>query len=232
MTHSFVATGSQATVFLETKQRYDIDLHVNVFDGVTLVSTAPGAQTVSSPAGAVVAGWNLISLPLDPVDTNPVNVFAGISIEGRLYRWVPQETRYAVYLSANPSDFGEAEAGAGYWLYADGPETITYNGYSRTGSAERNLPIGGWHLVGCPQTAAKTLTACSLYNNGTGMSKSYPDAAASNWISDPFYWYDQASGSYSASGLDDWDADDSLRPWRGYWAHTATGSDLDLIVPN
>jgi hypothetical protein len=231
MTLTFTATGSQATIFLETMQRYNI-VHVNAFDGVTLVSTAPGAETVSSPAGAVVAGWNLISLPLDPLDTDPASVFAGISIEGQLYRWVPDEKRYAAYLSANPGDFGEAQAGVGYWLYADGPETIAYNGYYRSGPAGPNLPVGGWHLVGCPQTSAKTLAACSLYNNGSALTKSYPDAAASNWIADPLYWYDQTSGSYSGAGLDDWDADNSLRPWRGYWMHTAAGSNLDLIVPN
>ena len=232
MTHSFTATGTHATVFLETKQRYAVLLHVNAFDAVTLVSTAPGTETVSSPGGAVIGGWNLISLPQDPVNTDPVAVFAGINIEGRLYRWLPDQRRYAAYISGNPGDFGEVQAGVGYWLWADGPETITYEAYPRSEDASTNLPVGGWHLAGSPQTTAKALTSCWVLNKDTSVTKSYAEAAASWWIDDLMYWYDRTSGSYRGCGLDDWDADDSLRPWCGYWAHTGTGLNLDLIVPH
>jgi hypothetical protein len=227
MTHSFTASGTQATVFLETEQRYDVLLHVNAFDGVTLLSAAPGTQEISSPAGTVVAGWNLISLPWDPVNGDPEANFAGLNIEGRLFCWKADERRYAAYISANPADFGTVQAGVGYWLYADGPETITYNAYPRAVSATVGMPVGGWQLIGCPQTSA-----CSVRNNGAGVTRAYAQAAASGWLNDCLFWYQPATKSYQGSGLDDWDADSFLRPWRGYWARTTNGLDLDLIVPH
>jgi hypothetical protein len=202
-------------------------------DGVseTMTFQTPSIVTTTSPAGTVVAGWNLISVPRSPQDPAPAIVFAGIPIDGRLHRWDAAARAYVTYSQADPSAFGSVERGVGYWLYADGPQTISYSGAVSSADAEVALHAAGWHLIGHPQAAAKALSSCSLRNNGTGATHTYADAATLGWISDPMYWHEQASGSYRGSGLDPWDADHSLQPWRGYWTHTAAGLDLDLIVP-
>jgi hypothetical protein len=191
-----------------------------------------GAVTTTSPAGTIVAGWNLISVPRSPQNPSPATVFAGIPIDGRLHRWDAVARAYVTYLQANPTPFGNVQQGVGYWLHADGPYTISYTGIAVAGEQRVALPVGGWHLVGHPQAAATALSGCSVHNLALGITEPYPTAVALGWLSDPLYAYDTTAGAYHGTGLDPWDADNMLRPWRGYWMATTAGANLELIAPN
>lgn len=194
----------------------------STFDQFTL------SKVITATSPPLSVGWNLISLPLPPEDPDPATVFAGINIEGQLYRWVPEERRYAAYLSANPSDFGEAQAGVGYWLYLDTSQTISY---VATGSSVDtiSLPAAGWSMIGHPRTTATPMGAFSVRDEIGGTTLSLVAAWETGWIALPMYAY-QPTGGYLTVGFEPWRNLSTMEPWQGRWI--ATNQDtLSLLAP-
>jgi hypothetical protein len=85
--------------------------------------------------------WNLVSLPVEPQDTSPQNLFgAGVTI----YQWNAQEKRYII-----PATL---QAKVGYWVRVSADITVTVCG---TPPANTLIPVFiGWNLVGCAEDMA------------------------------------------------------------------------------
>ncbi|MDI6827335.1 MAG: family 10 glycosylhydrolase [Armatimonadota bacterium] len=179
--------------------------------------------TCTSPPGTVVAGWNLISLPLDPVNTNPATVFSGIDIDLKLFRYSRTTWSFIVYDQWSPGDFGPCKTDEGYWLLADGPKTISYQAYAG-GPTQRSTTLGNncWNIIGCPFTTDKNWENAEVTHAGTTVPLRIA-SKENNWLDSVGWWWDNLSQSLQTLGLsEDWPATDCLQPWHGYWVKTNT----------
>ena len=192
--------------------------------------TDPAEVEVSSPPGLVAPGWNLISLPLPPSDPAPASVFPGLPLDGNLARYDCRQRTYIIYRDAAPGDFGDLEAGRGYWLRCAAPATVGYRGHHISG--EQQVPLvceSEWALIGVPVAGDRALAACGMRELTSGDSRTLPEAVAAGWADFPLYWFDAVSGSYRTATPDPWSSDGSLRAWRGHWL-SIHRADLALTV--
>ena len=224
-----VATGTSMSIWLAGDQTTTSPSYRITVDKLTMKRTT--GSTATSPAGALHSpGWNLISIPLTPVDPACSSVFAGVpNLSGNLYRYDHGLATYQVY----PGGFSTANNKDGYWLYLTSSATISYAAYANQGAQTIDLPTPGWYLVGVPSETAVALADLTVNNLGTGTSADIVAAARDadkKWLSLPMYWYEATAGSYSTLGPDPWNADNYYRPWKGYWLHTSVPN-LRLTVP-
>jgi hypothetical protein len=149
--------------------------------GITLVLGLSAASYAATPNAQfdIYEGWNLISVPTVPVDSNPYTVFdkAPGGIDFMLSGWDP--TSGGKPFEGDVDSFGGVLLGDAFWLYVDsglGGAKISYTGLedgvptdgvmtdmwiSLPGNSvdaytnpdpngDPNKNGGGWHLVGCP----------------------------------------------------------------------------------
>jgi hypothetical protein len=177
------------------------------------------------------AGWNLISLPIAPVDPDPATVFGALPISGRLYRYDVATKGYIGYYTFDPGPFGEMECGEGYWLYCDASSTVTYQGYANDGPQSIALAGGWWSLIGHPFQTAVALADCQVRRVSDGEVRTFAEAASAGWVEPPAYTWSPSLVSYQAIDLEvPPAADDHLRAWAGYWFSTGPDA-VELIVP-
>lgn len=192
------------------------------YDRVRNETSATARVTVGNTvsAGALVAGWNLVSVPVDPVDPAVTSVFsdavaAGNALDNALYRY---DGAYEVY----PSQFTQVARGEGYWLKLTVPCSNSTVGVSEAGPVAVPLVLG-WNLIGHPRPAATPLSLVAFTDGVSVLS--FADAVAAGWISPPLYYYDGAYKTCTFGG-----DSESLEPWRGYWLK-ALASGISLVVP-
>jgi hypothetical protein len=180
-------------------------------------------------------GWNMISLPLPPVNADPLEVFKDqngepIYIVQNLVRYSHDGLYYVPYDEFNPDEFGQCQRGDGYWFYADSPTTIKYRGIGYHQSKKINLPSPGWYMLG-GKSETGTIRDIKIIDNQTGQTKNFEDAWVAGWIQDPFYGYDPLGLSYFSIGVDEGSGDTETIPdWAGYWVYTLKNN-LVLIMP-
>jgi len=180
-----------------------------------------GTVVVRSPAGVVRSGWNVISLPLEPVDRDPAVIFDGIEIDGNLYRWDNGTKSFIGYDAWNPGLFGSCRRDEGYYLYTSGSREISYEAYSGT-SAEYDIAISnaGWAIIGCPYMREKWWAGCEVRKGSETVSMSTA-CREKGWLSSIGWWWDNTSQSLRTLGLpDDFPESEYLQPWYGYWVQT------------
>lgn len=214
------AQAPTVTVFLRHTEHYAFEWNKGAFDDAALVDTS---RYYTTPVGLMQAGWNLISIPLQPEDPSVADVLAGLvgvgnAIENALYRYVPG-AGYELY----PGDFTTMAPGVGYWLKLTQPATVTFEGTPPEG--EQVLPLAeGWNLIGPP--VPETVPISSLQVDTPGGRMSFEEAVAGGYIQPQMYYYEGGYKIAAPSGGDS----DSLEPARGYWAKTYT-SGVSLVFP-
>jgi len=177
--------------------------------------------TCSSPSGTIRAGWNVISLPLEPSNPDPAVIFNGIDIEGKLFRWDNATGSFVVYDPWSPGDFGECSVKDGYYLFSTGTATISYQAYPKA-PAMHDIPINnaGWAIIGCPYLSDKRWADVDVTKNGETVSM-YTATRERGWMDSIGWWWDNTSQSLQTLGLpDDFPASEYLQPWYGYWVQT------------
>ncbi len=177
--------------------------------------------TVTSPAGVVVNGWSLLSLPVQPADPDPAVVFNGIDIDGRLYRWDNPTQSLFIYDSWGPEQFGEMNLENGCWLDSSSAVTISYQGISSSATThDISLPTAGWAIIGCPFPVEKQWPSTTVKHDAN--TASILDASHTNgWLNSSGYWWDASTQSLVDFGLpEDFASWETLQPWHGYWVQT------------
>ena len=100
---------------------------------------------------SLVAGWNLISLPIMPLSTAVAKVLAGLIAAGNLtIVWSYQGGAWKSFTPPSTGTLTTMVDGLGYWLYIASPSTLNLLGYTVTpGLAPPTYSLAkGWNLAG------------------------------------------------------------------------------------
>ena len=168
------------------------------------------SQTKDTTALALSAGWNLVSLPLEPYDPAIGSVLA--SIAGSFDQvWVydgcdPAEPwRFYDPVDAAASDLTSLDHRLGFWIHLTTDATLSLDGDPPLNTT---TPIcSGWNLIGHPRNGPLPV-AGALVSIAASVDRVFgfePGAGAAGWR----FW----SGDTPS-----WVHDlDQLAPGRGYW---------------
>ena len=183
-----------------------------------------GAISVTTPTGWLTLGWNLISIPNDPLDPEGTAVFADIVppnyLETNLFKYIPIQG-YKEY----GLDFTAMETCVGYWLRLTSGGECTYEAWPV--KDEVRIPmVLGWNLIGVP--CNEDLPAADVLVTDGVDTYSLADVGGHGWMQVPLYYYTNVSGylEMGPAGPDD----DHFRRWYGYWVLTWVPG-LELVVP-
>jgi hypothetical protein len=178
---------------------------VLVLDDSSKGFNAPGSALNPTPARSfsinLVEGWNLISLPIQPLNTDIQVLIQNIA--GSVSAIYSYNGDYLSFFPGNSSNsLTSMAAGKGYWIYMNSRATLTFNG---TDPPETIALQTGWNLTG--------------YNSTQPMET----AQALQSISQQFvamYGFDPSSNSYNSYGAGTDNSLTTLQPGRGYWIYT------------
>ncbi len=131
-------------------------------------------EDYTSCAIPLKSGWNLISLPLIPNNSNIENVLAGLSEEGSVDVVQYYDNGSGEWLSYavvdGIGDLTTMEDGKGYWVYANQDTTLTINGRETNeppATPVNTYEVGsGWNLLGFK--SVENMTALDYTNNQIG----------------------------------------------------------------
>ncbi len=163
---------------------------------------ASGGDSINTSTFTLVAGWNLISLPLiqtDP-DIETVLAGAGVTVNKVSYFTGGPAGSWLSWFPSAPGNLDDMDDGKGYWIDVSAGGSLTAIG------AELALPgqapptydlVVGWNLIGFTSTTVKTV---DVY---LGSVLATVEA---------MYEYDAATGLYTAVL-----AGNSLASGEGYW---------------
>ena len=210
------------------------------YDLVTVPELVAPIQ-MTSPAGTLLPGWNLISLPIVPANTTPMVVFRDLNLNilNTLFGWDCETQSQKIFSMANPGDFGQISADEGYWLYVDSSSTIKVNG--DVAFTERHIklpqtlanPGGAVTIVGYPFILEQPISRCKVYNPNAPNPKTRPltSAAKAGWISQSFEGWDAVNQKAVTVGIGQAKgATNKLQPWHAYKV-TSYVNELELIIP-
>jgi hypothetical protein len=182
---------------------------------------------VSTYSLDLVAGWNLVSFPLHPVNTEVASVLASISGSYSLvYAWDasvssknwltfdPAAPTYANTLTALDEKIG-------FWINMTSADTLTINGDAPLST---NIPLsttaGGWNLVGYPAAVAGPLPdILSAHGVGSDFTLIYAYQAAD--ASDHWKLYKIDGPAYAN------DLPELTAGW-GYWINASAPHTWDI----
>jgi hypothetical protein len=89
------------------------------------------------------AGWNLISIPLQPVQNGVSAIFP--NTDGKAYEYIPSQG----YVEVNALEFGKA-----YWIKFPTRDSVIVNGpLLNTLNYSAQDQFGGWNMMGVPSGA-------------------------------------------------------------------------------
>jgi hypothetical protein len=177
-------------------------------DGVTDEEKSPDvSETIEVEQNSYTiqlhSGWNLISLPLTPEDTNILNVMSPITGNWNSV-WSYEGGRWKRYDLAGPDFLNTLtimEPGKGYWLHMKSDDTLSISGSEPT---VKSIPLtAGWNLVGYN----------SLNSKSTAEAMS---SVAGNWNS--VWSYEGGNWKrYDMTGPNFLNTLTFMEPGKGYW---------------
>jgi hypothetical protein len=150
-------------------------------------------------------GWNLISLPLQPLNTDIVSLLGENRSIDVVFAFDSTKQTYQSYIpGVESNDLKTMEAGRGYWIYVNSASQLKIEGIEWSHAI---VLKEGWNLAGFNSISDKEVT----------------DVARAPIVS--VYSFDSASNSYTdnlATGTE-------FAPGHGYWIYTE--KNMALIIP-
>jgi hypothetical protein len=157
------------------------------------------------------SGWNLISLPLIPSDTDIETVLSGVwanFVKANAYDPVTGPSSYIK--NGPPPSLTEMTTGLGYWVYMNAPDTLTIEGQFQPEppALPKSYPVkAGWNLIGFHSTGQMTA--------GDYLSALVSPSGVPTWSK--MWGFDGSWTAVASSGM--------MVPGYGYWlAVTADGT--------
>jgi hypothetical protein len=175
--------------------------------------------TVSDSAGSVglEVGWNMISIPMIPNDSDPGQVFSSL---GGNYTEVTYEGcgETLTYDPNNPSgsSLTTIDEKHGYWINMSNQDTLVVSG---TVPSSTTIPLcTGWNMIGYPLLTAMPIEEVLAQIEGKYNLVYYYDASD---LSD--HWKRYAPGVPVGNDLSE------MKPWHGYQIDMTEPA--ELIIP-
>ncbi|MBK7868115.1 MAG: choice-of-anchor D domain-containing protein [Ignavibacteriales bacterium] len=164
-----------------------------------------GKGTTSSASKIYSAGWNLMSIPLNPVSNLAPDVLAGI----------PSYLLYK-YASGTYQNSTTIDPAFGYWLGIETDDTVNLTGIQLLTDQTKAL-AGGWNLIASPFAGGSSKSNLRITRNDTTWT--IDQAAAAGLVQVPVYKYVTATKQYEMVP--------TLNAWDGHWFFTLA-SDLSV----
>ncbi|MGH3861153.1 DUF6531 domain-containing protein, partial [Actinokineospora sp.] len=171
----------------------------------------------------VAAGWNLLSLPVEPADSSPASVFAPMGDALRrafVYDACDTADPWKVYDPADGagSDLTSLDERNGFWVDATQAGSLPTPGPA---PATTTLHLcTGWNLIGIPAEQARPVATALASIAGKYQRVFGYDAGN---LADPWEGFDVSAPAW-ANDLQ------VLRPGRGYWILVT--AETDLVITN
>jgi hypothetical protein len=214
-----IGLGAAVAMTLDDDDTYSVTLEVGDVDADTYTLTITATDAADNAATAdvtvvvvseltaynidLVEGWNLISTPLIPDDSDIDVVLADITDNVSQVRTFVYEDGVLVdkVWGSGPADLEEIVDGQGYWFEMTADNTLTISGVELPSPPDAPPAYSvyeGWNLIGFKSVDAKTAT---VYLAGDA----YADFVR-------MYGYDAADVVYTTILTGS-----SLQPGQGYW---------------
>jgi len=189
---------------------------------ISIASNAPGSPKVLPVGGSGTAsaasknfpgGWNLMSIPLNPVSNLTPDVLAGIPF---YYLYSFDGSGYVASPVMNPT--------TGYWLGIEAPATVNITGTILSGSQKRAL-LGGWNLIASPFTSGTAKNDIRILQTGNQTVYTIEEATNAGLVQRSIYKFNNSTTSY--------DTTTALAAWDGHWFFTnTTGLEIRYDLPS
>lgn len=197
-------------------------------------------RQVASSTGFIKSGWNLISLPAEPVDGNPSNVLSNIDLNSTsLQTWDNNLERGGGYLIYNINWTGPMRYGDAYWLMEDMGKDISYQGIADDSggqiviSARDNVPY--WIMIGTP--CDRSIECDKVLFNTSSDTEPVSwiragDSTDKGWIEAAAQGFDASTKGYFTVSCMGSSQKTMLEPWFGYWLLVKSKEQLTITFPN
>ncbi|MBX2998858.1 MAG: hypothetical protein KF893_10140 [Caldilineaceae bacterium] len=170
------------------------------------------------------SGWHLISIPEEPVDTDPAAVLA--SIAGRYtqvyaYAGCDPETPWKGYDPLNPaaSTLTAIDHTMGLWLDVEDPGLLVVDGIQHS---QVVIPLClGWNLIGYPFNRPQPVVT-ALASIADDYLRIFTFDAGD--IADPWAVFDVSSPQWANDVK-------IMEPGRGYWLYATANTTLTMTAP-
>jgi|GEM_PF-3554581 len=181
-----------------------------IYDFILLVGRLSPVQEYQAD---YPAGWNMIALPLNPIQ-NSVSEMFGDDLNGPGYFY-----RYAGTCGYELAE--DLEQGQGYWLGLLNGQTLDYVGDSLSATVSVNLHAGN-NLIGNP--FKYQISKSNLIFTRHDSTLTFENAVTKGWLSAALhYWDNQSGGVYTTT--------DNLGLGWGAWMYTLVDSIIMKIQP-
>lgn len=196
------------------------------------------STTYASPDQFVKDGWNLVSVPADPVNGDPVSVLSGIDVpNSSLVYWKNDVGAFQLYGSSFGWT-GPIVRGLPYWfLQSGGSKTLSFQGiapatdFTLTFPAHAEAPY--WVMFGTPFAADVACASVTFLNSSvSSASKNWSQAYGLGMVEPKALGFDAAARAYFTAGAAESLPDRSvLQPWYGYWLLVNHSGTLSMTFP-
>ena len=104
----------------------------------------------------------------------------------------------------------DIQAGLGYWIYADTPMEVDFEGVPTNPAVPVDVPLAmGWNLIGNPYADSVAFNAVTVVSGGEDLALS--EAVMRGLLDGRLFQYNPATGGYDVLGQDA-----TLNPKQGY----------------
>ena len=208
-----IVLSGPGSILTRMKFTFDVSCWAHI-DGSAADSMIASSTIAVNPIEA--PGWSLISLPVQPSDTDPRSVLS--SIDGKyssIWAYDP-DMGWSTYAPGAPSDLQKMEPGEGYWVKMQKQGTLMVQG-NEPNQTRIRLKGGAWNLVGYSSQDHRSAEEC--------MSQ-VADAIYSVWQYDP----ETGWSKYTPGGVSDLG---DMEPGYGYWIEANRDCiwDVNAIAP-
>jgi len=181
---------------------------------ITVVMLGAGLQTMTH---TLRPGWNLISVPLEPMITDALEQLGDDLEMFNVYQYFDGN-----FYTARDPEGVDIQAGIGYWIYVGDNTEIDLVGIAPVPSVGVTVPLKpGWNLIGNPFDRNLVWNDEIRITCG-GESRTLSGGISSGWIDGALYQYNE-NGVYTRiepGGL--------LTPWRGYFLRASGDCEIEL----
>lgn len=240
-----VAKGSEKTVDLYSYNDVNDTTVRDTVEALTKVSdTVISNLTYTSPTSYMHDGWNLVSLPSDPMSTDLQTVFSGIDVANSSFQFWDN--------TADPCTFqayggvygwtGPAVRGIPYWFIGSSNEIISYQGNEPTEDfiltipAHANAPY--WISIGTPFPSAISTDSIQfkdVYSRGDNwLSWTSAYSGYTRVVDSAMQGWDNTLGSFvrvAPSAYATTSDKTQLDPWWGYWLLVIDKREIQIKIP-